>query len=383
MSKQINGAIYLFTLKGTSRHYIGQTTTSVKRRYQKHVGDSRKANPKSAIGAAIKKHGIEQFSFCILQDNISDWKILNELEIAYIAKYDSYHNGFNRHIGGQEEFRTNQAWGHTEEIARLYTEKLMTIQQIADLYECSTTPIYDILKSMDITIRDNKRETWGYSEEIARLYTEKLISSQQIADLYECSRHVISDILKSMGIKMRPGGCPKGNHSDKKHEAWDHSEVITRLYTQEFMTTYQIAGLYECDRSVISDILKSQGVKMRSRFHRAWKHSEEIARLYTEKLMTAQQIASLYECSPSVIRDILKSMDILIRNNKHESWNHCEEIARLYTEELMSTQQIADLYECDKSVICDILKSMGVKMRPPGRSTNKPRQACKQLFLFD
>lgn len=77
--------IYKITNKINGKIYIGQTVGTVQNRFNEHCRSSKCSTP---IDKAIKKYGKYNFSVEILEetDNIDT---LNELEIKYIAEYNS------------------------------------------------------------------------------------------------------------------------------------------------------------------------------------------------------------------------------------------------------------------------------------------------------
>ena len=56
----------------------------------------------TAFWAAIQKHGWDNFSHEIIEDNIEE-KIIGEKEREYIQKYNSYYDGYNSTLGGEGE----------------------------------------------------------------------------------------------------------------------------------------------------------------------------------------------------------------------------------------------------------------------------------------
>lgn len=68
-NKEIHGYIYLLTNKINGKQYVGHTTTTIKKRFDKHCCPA-KANKKCVISRAIKKYGRENF-------------IVQELAVAY------------------------------------------------------------------------------------------------------------------------------------------------------------------------------------------------------------------------------------------------------------------------------------------------------------
>lgn len=98
----IKGIIYKYT-SPSGRIYIGQTTRE-KRRRQEFLNISESYGGRK-IDCARKKHSPENFTYevlCRLEfDTVKEAQTkLDELEQCYIAKYDSYRNGYNMTLGG-------------------------------------------------------------------------------------------------------------------------------------------------------------------------------------------------------------------------------------------------------------------------------------------
>ena len=96
------GIIYKFTNNINGHSYIGQTINP-KSRYWDHVCRVKK---NTGLDTAIAKYGAENFSYDVLYETpllpCSQVKeLLNEKEIYYINKYDTYNNGYNQTLGGK------------------------------------------------------------------------------------------------------------------------------------------------------------------------------------------------------------------------------------------------------------------------------------------
>jgi len=78
-------SIYKITNTLNNKCYIGQTD-DVKRRFTEHkaLGYGRE---NSILYRAIKKYGLENFTFEVIEENIENY---NEREKYWIAYYDSY-----------------------------------------------------------------------------------------------------------------------------------------------------------------------------------------------------------------------------------------------------------------------------------------------------
>lgn len=94
------GTIYKVTNKINDKIYIGQTTTSLKRRWKMHKTESRKDRKKSALHYAINKYGVDNFIIepicsCLNKEE------LNLKEIYFINTLNSLApSGYNLKMGG-------------------------------------------------------------------------------------------------------------------------------------------------------------------------------------------------------------------------------------------------------------------------------------------
>lgn len=94
--------IYKFTNKINGKAYIGQSTDILQRvkdhehRALTNYPSNREYN--KSLYRAIRKYGIDNFEFEVLET--CEQSELNEKEKYYIALYDSYKNGYNETLGG-------------------------------------------------------------------------------------------------------------------------------------------------------------------------------------------------------------------------------------------------------------------------------------------
>ena len=95
MLKDYNLVIYKATNKINGKCYIGQTK-NLGRRIRDHIRDK-----KSVISQAIRKYGVVNFKWCILEICFSQEE-LNEKEQWYIKHFNSFgESGYNLTIGGE------------------------------------------------------------------------------------------------------------------------------------------------------------------------------------------------------------------------------------------------------------------------------------------
>lgn len=98
--------IYIITNKVNNKQYIGLTTRTIYERFRSHL-----YAVKNGVGHylhnAIRKYGEENFKLELL-DTANDLETLKEKEIYYIAKYDTFNNGYNLTKGG--DFSSNSGF---------------------------------------------------------------------------------------------------------------------------------------------------------------------------------------------------------------------------------------------------------------------------------
>ena len=83
--------IYKYQNKINHKIYIGQSIDLEQRRYA-HKSSAFNKNAKdynSQFHQAIRKYGLENFSYEILEENIDNFDELNEKEIAFIQEFQS------------------------------------------------------------------------------------------------------------------------------------------------------------------------------------------------------------------------------------------------------------------------------------------------------
>jgi len=110
------GEIYKVTNKVNGKVYIGQTLYTTEVRWQGHL-NSYYNGVESKLYSAMRKHGVENFIVECVEECDNDQ--LDEREIYYIAKLDSYHQGYNATLGGSGP-RTAEFDG--EELLKLWND---------------------------------------------------------------------------------------------------------------------------------------------------------------------------------------------------------------------------------------------------------------------
>ena len=105
--------IYVIINKETQEKYVGQTKLNIYERWGRHILDAYRAdrgvanNQRSDFHSALVKYTPEAFMIELLET--CDEKDADEKEKYWITKLDTYNNGYNMTIGGQDYFKTNNS----------------------------------------------------------------------------------------------------------------------------------------------------------------------------------------------------------------------------------------------------------------------------------
>ena len=108
--------------------YIG-LTNNIARRFQEHLSASKNPNNRDyneTIHKAIRKYGIENFDFIILEDNIDSIEKLKEREQYWIKFYNTYENRehYNETPGGDLPGRNTVHLGENHGMAVLTEDQV-------------------------------------------------------------------------------------------------------------------------------------------------------------------------------------------------------------------------------------------------------------------
>jgi hypothetical protein len=145
------GYVYIITNKINKKVYIGKTEGDVKMRWQQHIYNAA-LGVKYHLYNAIRKYGLKNFTFEILESNLSG-EVLKEKEKEYIKQFDSLANGYNMTIGGEGVTKYNH-----EDIKNKYLE-LFNISETALFFKCSDATVRRVLKEYNIYTNFNNQDT--------------------------------------------------------------------------------------------------------------------------------------------------------------------------------------------------------------------------------
>lgn len=127
--------VYLITNLINNKKYVGQTINSARLRWSTHKYHTN-SNCQFHLHRAIRKYGIENFEFEVIDSNINSIDDLNEAESYWIAHYDTFMGeGYNLTSGGgnfimSEESKHKSSESHKGQIVSDETKKKMSEKRL-------------------------------------------------------------------------------------------------------------------------------------------------------------------------------------------------------------------------------------------------------------
>ena len=98
------GYIYSIRNDKTGQYYVGQHMgDDVKNRWKQHINESKKLHPSSSISFAMKRYGLVNFTFSLIE-TVDDDNV-NEREKYWIKEYNSFLYGYNQTRGNSCEYK--------------------------------------------------------------------------------------------------------------------------------------------------------------------------------------------------------------------------------------------------------------------------------------
>lgn len=179
------GSLYIIHNLLNNKVYIGKTYNSIEYRFKEHIKDAFTIDYKTLeykydykLYRAIRKYGQEYFKIELIGK--FEEGILEQKEQEYIAKYDSYHNGYNSTLSGDGHRTINLTEEQLKNIATMYNNG-NSILDIATTYDINVRLVSNILREQHITIRKSCKKVIAYD---SNFNIEKIFLSKKSAYNY-------------------------------------------------------------------------------------------------------------------------------------------------------------------------------------------------------
>jgi len=194
--------IYKSTNKVNGKIYIGQTINSLESRIKNHIKESKKENVIRPFLKAIKKYGIENFSFEII-DHANNLDELNEKEIIWISEFNSIlPNGYNITGGGQgKKLKTTDEFKKTISEGLKKSEKWQKILQSEEYQNKIKNNFIAFNKGKKFT-KEHKDKIWEGNKERILKYNKSTSKEWIIVDVNNNIKRITGkeEYFKNLGM---------------------------------------------------------------------------------------------------------------------------------------------------------------------------------------
>lgn len=334
--------IYYIKHKETGKTYIGQTVQTLEQRIMQHI------RGKTEIDKDLQALGINKFEYGVIEQCKSEE--LDEKEIYYIAKYDTYYNGYNNQLGGRKTGQ-NKYDSIIENIRQDYINGMSMIdlnikyriksesiryfvrdlnRQVDKDYTFESKVIIGytkdwqrigIFESIKDALRfvNNQREQDGkpivdernFYRTIKTACTKNGIASgyrwQYAEDVFYDGLQFNSSIDKQnyiMGLKCecRDGiifCCAKENKKNKQPRKAIDVELVRKLAKD--YTNIEVASLLGCNKDALNRVAKKHSIKFKNNISENEKINKDIFDKI-ESGYTYQELANIYGVDYNTIR---------------------------------------------------------------------------------
>lgn len=193
------GRIYLIRNTINDKVYVGQTTVSIKLRFQNHLSAARRGLD-YIVGKAIRKYGEQNFHIELLEECLVEE--LNEREKYWISYFKSIDNrfGYNISIGGNATYV--KKYLDNSKVIELFNNGIPAFK-IAKTLHVGIPRITNILKENNIpygvTLQKTNKEV---CKEICELYI-KGYGTMDICRKFNIGKGTVRKVLLSSNIKLR------------------------------------------------------------------------------------------------------------------------------------------------------------------------------------
>lgn len=208
------GKIYKITNDINNKVYIGQTIQTLQRRFNCHCCYEKSGRGDYMhIKRAIHKYGKEHFNISLIEE--CPVESLNSREIYWIEKYDSYKNGYNSTIGGQDSsafVKHIEDKINIEEFKSYIINEYPCVKQVEEKFNICHSTVYNILKRLDdpdlklnpYNPRKPKTVDDIDKNELIKLYLDGW-SIKDLVKKFHIVKKRISAFLKENNIQIRRG----------------------------------------------------------------------------------------------------------------------------------------------------------------------------------
>lgn len=363
---------YIYIIKNTvnNKVYIGQTVNNINLRFSKHKFAAYTGTSKLYVN--MRNIGID--NFYIEEICKCDNKELNKLEIYYISKYNSYHDGYNSTQGGAGG-EHNELY-EDEAVKRFQIDyNSMALNELCIKYKVSEAFIYSLLNALGMETSKNKNihryankaiqicmysvnfepmlifnslkdaiiycnDKLNYSINMWNGYGRLKVACQNGNIAYGHRWQLASDLVyedrifrtkfeKEAYIQGKPAYQPE----EKKY--WVVDGVLDIVFKHYKNNTKHKSVCVDCGKEISKNAIRCNACN--ANYNSKCPDIETLRTLLSEYNYT--QIGRMYNVSGSAVKKWAIRYNLLVEKKEKPSKEELENLLRTY-----STKQIAEIY---------------------------------------
>lgn len=312
----MKGFIYKITNRVNNKVYIGQTRFTVEHRWNQHLRHFNKEHRQQPLYKAFQKYGTENFQIEALEE--VELEKLDEREIYWIAKYDSFKNGYNATIGGKGGGVYVWTDNQYEEMRDLYLSGF-TLVNLATKFNTSAETIRTTLLSLGVKLRNHPMDMNKIEREKVIEDYKQGCSLESIAKRFNTDAEVVKKFLRKYGVDIRQKSMLLQNEDLQSQMVEDFLNGMKLCYMED---------KYHADNRTIKRILTIKGINFRQRrglrqtnkgaFCLTNSECLECIRLYNSGMLM-KDLAHKFNISMSTLYSLLDRYNIKRRYNSSKS----------------------------------------------------------------
>ena len=246
------GCIYGIRNEVNSKWYIGKCADGIaeKRKRAHYNGYGNDPTYK-----AIKKYGVENFSFHILLDSIIP-ELLGDYEMEFIKTYNSKApHGYNLTDGGEANpnYGKKTSSKTCKKLSKALKGRQFSGEHRKKISEANTGKI-----------APNRKPEYDEAKAFFLSLDTSISIRERRKCLYTKYPHISQTRICKWVRRWQQETGQKISEQNQRSPIWNHQEQIIKLYTVDFLSTRAIGKIFNVSKEPINKILKHNNIKLRS-----------------------------------------------------------------------------------------------------------------------
>lgn len=275
-----------------------------------------------------------------------------------------------------KEEKSDKPWQDKEWLIEQYHGKSQSLQEVADVADCSLSTISKWMKKFDVERRSRsvtqaegdieklQDEEWMREE-----YCNKQNGVSTIAEKTQMAPSAVNNWLDKHDIEKRHS---TSLNADANLDALRNEKKLRKMYFEDGFTLHEIANELSVSYTTVTQWFQKHGIDRREPGQRADMNIEKLndreflQERYVQDEWTISEIADECNCSNWAVRERLIEFGVNIRRTgwqiagDREKLHDSEYLNRRYWEDDLSMAEVAGEIGCSQTAVRDSLIKYGI-----------------------